>query len=59
VRLRRVHVERTVGRGLTVGEEAVWLLIRKAGLQGPSGRPNYQRIPNQPDVTLPAQRDMP
>ena len=45
---RRVHAELTLGHGLTVGEEAVWLLMRKAGLQGLSGRPKYRRIPNQP-----------
>jgi putative transposase len=45
---RRVHAELTLGHGLAVGEEAVWLLMRKAGLQGLSGRPAYRRIPNQP-----------
>ena len=45
---RRVHAELTLGHGLTVGAEAVWLLMRKAGLQGLSGRPKYRRIPNQP-----------
>jgi transposase InsO family protein len=44
----RVHAELTFGHGLAVGEEAVWLLMRKAGLQGLTGRPNYRRIPNQP-----------
>jgi putative transposase len=32
VRLRRVHTELTLGHGLAVGQEAVWLLMRKAGL---------------------------
>jgi putative transposase len=45
---RWVHAELTLGHGLTVGAEAVWLLMRKAGLQGLSGRPKYRRIPNQP-----------
>jgi transposase InsO family protein len=45
---RRVHAELTLGHGLAVGEEAVLLLMRKAGLQGVTGRPKYRRIPNQP-----------
>jgi putative transposase len=45
---RRVHAELTLGHGLVVGHEAVWLLMRKAGLQGVTGRPKYRRIPNQP-----------
>ena len=45
---RRVHAELTLGHGLAVGEEAVWLLMRKDGLQGLSGRPAYRRVPNQP-----------
>jgi putative transposase len=45
---RRVHAELTLGHGLSVGAEAVWLLMRNAGLQGLSGRPKYRRIPNQP-----------
>jgi hypothetical protein len=44
---RRVHAELTLGHGVTVGTEAVWLLMRRAGLQGISGRPRYRRIPNQ------------
>ena len=45
---RRVHAELTLGHGLSVGAEAVALLMRRAGLQGVSGRPRYRRIPNQP-----------
>jgi len=48
---RRVHAELTLGHGLTVGAEAIWLLMRKAGLQGLSGRPKYRRIPNQPTAS--------
>ena len=43
-----MHAELTLGHGLAVGEEAVWCLMRKAGLQGVTGRPKYRRIPNQP-----------
>jgi putative transposase len=48
---RRVHAELTLGHGITVGTEAVWLLMRKAGLQGISGRPRYRRIPNNQPTT--------
>ena len=45
---RRVHAELTLGHGLTVGHEAVYLLMRRAGIEGISGRPRYRRIPNLP-----------
>jgi transposase InsO family protein len=55
---RRVHAELTLGHGVTVGAEAVWLLMRKAGLQGISGRPRYRRIPNnQPTANDLVERD--
>ena len=57
---RRVHAELTLGHGITVGTEAVWLLMRKAGLQGISGRPRYRRIPNhQPTAVDLAERPSP
>lgn len=43
---RRVHAELTLGHGLTVGHEAVYLLMRRAGIEGISGRPRYRRVPN-------------
>jgi hypothetical protein len=49
---RRVHAELTVGHGLAVGEEAVWLLMRKAGLQGLSGPPAYGRIRVEGEVRV-------
>ena len=45
---RRVHAELTLGHGLAVGHEAVYLLMRRAGIEGISGRPRYRRIPNLP-----------
>jgi hypothetical protein len=36
---RRVHAELTLGHGLVVGYEQVTLLMRRAGIQGLSGRP--------------------
>jgi putative transposase len=43
---RRVHTELTLGLGITVGKEAVQTLMRRAGLQGITGRPRYRRVPN-------------
>jgi putative transposase len=40
---RRVHAELTLGRGITVGFHAVELLMRRAGLQGITGRPKFRR----------------
>lgn len=34
-----VHAELTLGQGLVVGYEQVTLLMRRAGIQGLSGRP--------------------
>ena len=42
----RVHAELTLGHGIAVGHEAVAMLMRRAGLQGLSGRPKYRSIPN-------------
>ena len=43
---RRVHAELTLGHGIAVGHGAVEMLMRRAGLQGLSGRPRYRKIPN-------------
>lgn len=43
---RRVHAELTIGRGIAVGRQAVEHLMRRADLQGVSGRPKYRRVPN-------------
>ena len=48
---RRVHAELTLGHGVTVGHEAVAMLMRRAGLQGLSGRPRYRKIPNMATVS--------
>jgi len=42
----RVHADLTLGHGITVGHEAVAMLMRRAGVQGLTGRPKYRRIPN-------------
>lgn len=44
--IRRVHAELTLGHGISVGREAVGRLMRRAGLQGITGRPRYRRVPN-------------
>jgi transposase InsO family protein len=43
--VRRVHAELRLGRSVTVGHQAVELLMRRAGIHGISGRPKYRRIP--------------
>jgi transposase InsO family protein len=40
---RRVHAELTLGRGIAVGYHAVERLMRRAGLQGVTGRPKFRR----------------
>ena len=44
--VRRVHAELTLGHGISVGRQAVERLMRRANLQGISGRPRYRRVPN-------------
>jgi putative transposase len=43
---RRVHADLTLGRGVAVGRQAVEMLMRRANLQGISGRPRYRRVPH-------------
>src|SRR5262249_33238526 len=45
---RRVHAELTLGRGISVGRQAVEMLMRRAGVEGLSGRPRYRHMPNMP-----------
>jgi putative transposase len=40
----RVHAELTLGRGVEVGHNQVELLMRRAGLQGVTGRRKWKRI---------------
>jgi transposase InsO family protein len=42
---RRVHAELTLGHGIAVGRQAIELLMRRANLQGVSGRPRERRVP--------------
>jgi putative transposase len=41
---RRIHAELTLGRGVLVGHNQVELLMRRAGLQGVTGRRKWKRI---------------
>ena len=43
---KRMHAELTLGRSIKVSHGAVEMLMRRAGLQGISGRPRYRHIPN-------------
>jgi putative transposase len=43
---RRVHAELTLGRGVSVGHNAVEMLMRRAGLQGLTGRPRFRKVAN-------------
>lgn len=48
---RRIHAELTLGRGVVVGHNQVELLMRRAGLQGVTGRRRWKRI--RPDNIAP------
>jgi HTH-like domain len=50
--IRRVHADLTLGHGVAVGHQAVELLMRRAGIQGISGRPRYRRIPVWPPPAI-------
>ncbi len=54
---RRVHAELTMGHGIQVGHQAVEMLMRRAGLQGLSGRPRYRKVPNMPTASDLVDRD--
>jgi putative transposase len=43
--VRRVHADLILGHGVAVGHLAVEMLMRRAGIQGVSGRPRYRRVP--------------
>lgn len=45
---RRIHAELTLGRGVVVGHNQVELLMRRAGLQGLTGRRKWKRIRGRP-----------
>jgi transposase InsO family protein len=54
---RRVHAELVLGREVSVGHQAVELLMRRAGIQGLSGRSRSRRAPHQATAKDLVQRD--
>ena len=40
---RRIYAELTIGQGLTVGHNAVEMLMHRAGIKGVAGRPRWRR----------------
>ena len=42
---RRIHADLTLGRGIAIGHDGMAMLMRRAGLQGISGRPRFRHIP--------------
>lgn len=54
---KRVHAELTSGRGITVCRQTVENLMRRAGLQGISGRPKHRKIHDTPTASDLVDRD--
>jgi putative transposase len=42
--IRRVHADLILGQGIAVGHQAVEMLMRRAGIQGISGRPRFRHV---------------
>lgn len=54
---RRIHAELTLGRGVVVGHGQVEMLMRRAGLQGVTGRRRWKRIRPDDIATDRVERD--
>ncbi len=54
---KRVHAELVLGRGITVCRQTVETLMRRAGLQGVSGRPKHRKIHDTPTASDLVDRD--
>jgi putative transposase len=54
---RRVQAELVLGRGVTVGHQAVELLMRRGGIQGLSGQSRSRRAPHSATASDLVQRD--
>lgn len=54
---RRIHAELTLGRGVVVGHGQVEMLMRRAGLQGLTGRRRWKRIRPDDIATDRVERD--
>jgi hypothetical protein len=48
--IRRVHADLILGQGVAVGHQAVEMLMRRAGIQGISGRPRFRNLPGMAKV---------
>lgn len=48
---KRVHAELALGRGIAVCRQTVETLMRRAGLQGISGRPKHRKIHDTPTAS--------
>jgi putative transposase len=57
--IRRVHAELTLGHGVAIGHQAVEWLMRRAGIQGISGRPKFRRVPGVATAEDRVVRDQP
>jgi len=53
----RVHAELQMGRGITVGHNAVAMLMKRAGLRGLPARRRWQSRPDTPSVADLVDRD--
>lgn len=53
----RIHAELTLGRGVVVGHNQAELLMRRAGLQGLTGRRKWKRIHAEDVATDLVERD--
>src|SRR5919202_4275274 len=54
---RRVHAELVLGRGVSVGHQAIELLMHRAGIKGLTGRSRYRRAPHSPSAADLVKRD--
>lgn len=54
---RRVHAELVLGRGVSVGHQAIELLMHRAGITGLTGRSRYRRAPHSASAADLVKRD--
>jgi transposase InsO family protein len=54
---RRVHAELVLGRGVSVGHQAIELLMHRAGIKGLTGRSRYRRAPHAASAADLVKRD--
>ena len=54
---RRVHAELALGRGVSVGHQAIELVMHRVGIKGLTGRSRYRRAPHSPSAADLVKRD--